>query len=189
MTILYKIPSDIFIYEIISYADQSLYSNLLRTNKEINHYCSKGQVHFIIKIKPTIKEIKKWSKRKNVYVELDIKFILYDVITDSHLRQLVNLKILHLGSNNSITDHCLKYLKNLKVLDISWSRTITNRGLRDLHNLEVLDISKNNIITFKGLEHLNLKKLYMYCNTNFNRTDIKKLHKNGTKTIKKYLCD
>ena len=75
-------------------------------------------------------------------------------LSGAALRQLVNLRTVHLQNTLSITDADLSALHGLTRLVLGHNKSITDRGLASLTNLEKLDLKENTVITDAALHHL-----------------------------------
>ena len=98
--------------------------------------------------------------------ELHIKSVplINGCITDKHIKQLTNLKILDISNNHDITNESIKYLDLVK-LNITNCDKITDEGIKHMINLKILNISGcKNLITDKGIKHLYLDELVFLSN-------------------------
>ncbi|AYV83379.1 MAG: hypothetical protein Hyperionvirus6_60 [Hyperionvirus sp.] len=99
-----------------------------------------------------------------------------NIIADSGLQNLVNLRNLSLRQGVSVTDAGIKALTNLRWLDLSKNEHITDEGLQHLTKLTTLILIANNNITNDGIKNLvGLKELSLKKTGRINIGGVKKL--------------
>jgi Leucine-rich repeat (LRR) protein len=88
-----------------------------------------------------------------IFKNLEYLICYGNMITNSTLKKLNNLKCLVIYGDNNITDDTLRCLKKLVCLVIR-GKNITNRGIRNLINLRYLICSNNDNIEEDGIKKL-----------------------------------
>lgn len=110
-------------------------------------------------------------------------WLTHSPITNSGIKNLINLMSLNMEFNQNIDDNGIKHLINLKELYI-FKTNITNDGIKSLYNLEILSLNDN--ITDEGVKNLKkLEVLEIYQNHKISKNMLNKLAKNGTLIFKK----